>query len=57
MVWIVLGSLVAVVLVAAWLYDRRWGVNDSAMPGPQQRADMEFEAWRGQQQMGPYDGL
>lgn len=47
--WIVTGVVVAVVLIGAWLYDRKWGVDPTSMPSPEKRAGAEADAWKSQQ--------
>lgn len=47
--WIVTGVVLAVLLVGAWLYDRKWGVNRENLPSDASRAGAEADAWRAQQ--------
>jgi hypothetical protein len=47
--WIVTGVVVALVLIGAWLYDRKWGVDPTRMPSPAKRAEAETQGWISQQ--------
>jgi hypothetical protein len=46
--WIVTGVVVTVLLVGAWLYDRKWSVNHKNLPSEAHRAGAEADAWRTQ---------
>jgi hypothetical protein len=47
--WIVTGVVVALLLVGAWLFDRKWGFNRENLPSDARRASAEADAWRTQQ--------
>ena len=50
MFWIIGGAILAVVLVGAWLYDRRWGFNETHMPNDAAKAQAQVDAWRSPRQ-------
>ena len=48
MFWVVTGIVLVVALLAAWLYDRRRGVDHSKMPSSADRAGAEADFWNTQ---------
>jgi len=53
MFWIIGGAILAVVLVGAWLYDRRWGFNETHMPNDAAKAQAQVDAWRSPDRNAP----
>lgn len=53
MFWIIGGAILAVVLVGAWLYDRRWGFNETHMPNDAAKAQAQVDAWRSPDRSAP----
>lgn len=43
--WLVTGVVVAVMLIGAWLYDRKRGFDPTSMPSPEKRAEAEVQGW------------
>ena len=50
MFWIVVGVVVAVLLVVAWLYDHKFGFNADRLPSADRRARAEADGHNTQRQ-------
>jgi hypothetical protein len=48
MFWVVTGIVLAVALLAAWLYDRRHDADHGRMPSAADRAGAEADSWNTQ---------